>query len=120
MIDSDVAGLDKLIDDAARAVFWCASGEEKSGKEYRDEDFGDLSPNPSPFRRGGRKDKTHSKDRTLPHFFLNSASSFDCAADLPCDAAPAPLPSPGVKYSQKLKRSLSTTRSAIGSRQLLL
>src|SRR5579862_4837793 len=103
-IDRDIVLIDETIDDAARAVRRMASGGDDR-RERRDE---------NKLRASITKDE-------LPRchdFFLNRASSLSCA--LVFFAAGLAAPPPGMKYSQKLNRSLSTTRSATGSRQLLL
>src|SRR5579871_3216362 len=92
LVDEDVARLDETIDHATRAIAARASRHHRHQDDECEESSAELPP--------------------LHHRFLNSSSSFACAADFDEAPAPAPLPAPGAKYSQKLKRSLSTTRSA--------
>ena len=91
--------------DAARAVRGMASDGDDRSERGDEEDFG--------------ASVMELESRRRHDFFLNRASSLSCAPvfGFACRLAAA---SPGIKYSQKLNRSLSTTRSAIGSRQLLL
>src|SRR5690242_2908822 len=105
-VDRDVMRLDKAIDHSARAVFGRASGKHE-GREQE--------------RSGVKASATGLIESSARRhfFFLKSSSSFACA-DLPSCAPAPPLPWPGLKYSQKFARSLSTTRSAIGSRHWLL
>src|ERR1700691_2683485 len=103
LIDRDIVLVDEAIDDAAGAVRRMASGGDER-RERRDNEKLAVSVSELEFPRGH-------------HFFLNRASSLSCAPDFAGGFAAASL---GIKYSQKLNRSLSTTRSAIGSRQLLL
>src|SRR5258708_39618374 len=103
-IDRYIILVDEAIDDSARAVRRMASGGGDGG-ERRDEK-----------KLGASVTKLESA--RCHDFFLKRASSLSCApVFLTGGLAAASLE---IKYSQKLNRSLSTTRSAIVSRQLLL
>src|SRR5208283_2201697 len=102
-IDRDIILVDEAVDDAARTVSRMASGGD-----HRSERRDQKQPGAAVMQE--RYSSCHD-------FFLKRASSLSCAPILAGDLTAA---SPGLKYSQKLNRSLSTTRSAIGSRQLLL
>src|ERR1700682_5144153 len=105
-IDRDVILVDEIVDHAARTVSGMASERERRDQNREDVDF-------------SASGKCERSGRRGHDFFLNRSSSLFCAPDF-VDRTRAFESSAGVKYSQKLNRSLSTTRSAIGSRQLLL
>src|ERR1035437_2210206 len=103
-IDRYIVLIDEAIGDAARAVGRMASGGNDRS-ERRDEN-----------KPGAAVTKEESAG--CHDFFLKRASSLFCAPVFVFAGLTAA--SPGMKYSQKLNRSLSTTRSAMVSRQLLL